>query len=633
MKDMATQPSSNLWESMVLPSDLVAILKQAKSITIPRNKAELIDLSLGGAGRDSFDVSYEVPGRGMVNEAHVMRCRNGLAVNYNDKYMRRRDPDSMIIADENPTDKTTFNEKFKVSFPEFRSTILNWFTGQDLILLPFYSGGDYLGYASLLVAPKNAAFFACALADIQGMVGAADIPQGYEPGSFIYLAPPFRHVYCHGKQYVVHNRTDKIHELFSLNLYPGPSAKKGVYGFLLSLGEREGWVTIHGATVQITTPYDNQLTIVHEGASGGGKSEMLQYPHREPDGRLLLGENIITKERRYIPLFQGCNLRPVTDDMALCHPQFQNGSKKLVVADAEKGWFVRVNHITHYGVDSYLENLTINPSEPLTFLNLYAVPNATCLIWEHIEDEPGVPCPNPRVIMPRSVVPNVVNEPVEVNVRSFGVRTPPCTRQQPTYGIIGLVHILPPALAWLWRMVSPRGHANPSITDTAGMSSEGVGSYWPFATGRRVDQANLLLQQIAQTLQTRYILTPNQHIGAWETGFMPQWIAREYLARRGSSRFKPEQLQPARCPLLGHSLYSMQVEGSAIPRDFLQVNTQPEVGDAGYDEGAKILTQFFHKELKPYLSEKDLLPLGRKIIECCIDGGTLNDYDSLIIAE
>lgn len=625
-----TKSSAALWESMVLPPDLVRVLQEAKSITIPKSKEELIDLSLGGNGSDSFDVKYEVPGHGVITEAQVVRCRNGLAANYPDKYMRRRDPDSMIIADDNPTDKTHFKDKFQVPFNEFRTDVLDWFKGRDLILLPFYSGGDYLGFASLLVAPKNAAFFACALSDIQGMVPEGELPEGFAPRSFIYLAPPFRHTHCRGKQYVVHNRTPKYHELFSLNLYPGPSAKKGVYGFLLSLGEQEGWVTIHGATVQITTPYDNQLTIVHEGASGGGKSEMLQYPHREPDGRLLLGENIISQERRYIPLFQGCSLRPVTDDMALCHPNFQNNSKKLVVADAEKGWFVRVNHITHYGVDTYLENLTINPSAPLTFLNLYAVPRATCLIWEHIEDEPGMPCPNPRVIMPRSVVPSVVNEPVEVNIRSFGVRTPPCTKEHPTYGIIGLLHILPPSLAWLWRLVSPRGHANPSITDTTGMSSEGVGSYWPFATGRRVDQANLLLQQIVQTPQTRYTLSPNQHVGAWQTGFMPQWIAREYLARRGSSRFKPEQLQPSRCPLLGHALYSMQVEGSAIPRDFLQVNTQPEIGDAGYDEGAKILTQFFHKELKPYLLESDLLPLARKIIECCIEGGSVNDYEGLI---
>jgi hypothetical protein len=626
------QVSSAPWESMILPADLSQVLREAKSIVIPKSKKELVELSLGNAGANSFDVKYEVPGFGTVAEAQVIRCRNGLAVNYADKYMRRRDPDSMIIADDNPTDKTRFENQFNVPFSEFRTAVLEWFKGQDLVLLPFYSGGDYLGYASLLVAPRNAAFFASALADIQGMINEADLPKNFTPRSFIYLAPPFRHTHCRGRQYVVHNRHNKVHELFSLNLYPGPSAKKGVYGFLLSFGEQEGWVTIHGSTVQVITPYDNQLTIVHEGASGGGKSEMLQYPHREPDGRLLLGENIITEERRYIPLFQGCSLRPVTDDMALCHPKFQNGSKKLVVADAEKGWFVRVNHITHYGVDSYLENLTISPSTPLTFLNLYAVPNATCLIWEHIEDAPGVPCPNPRVIMPRSVVPGVINEPVEVDIRSFGVRTPPCTKEHPTYGILGLLHFLPPALAWLWRMVSPRGHANPSITDTEGMTSEGVGSYWPFATGRRVDQANLLLKQIIDTPSTRYTLSSNQYVGAWQTGFMPQWIAREYLARRGSSRFRPEQLQPARCPLLGYALYSMQVEGVAIPRDFLQVNTQPEVGDVAYDEGARILTQFFHQELNGYLKETDLLPLGRKIIECCIQGGTVKDYEGLIVS-
>ncbi len=75
------------------------------------------------------------------------------------------------------------------------------------------------------------------------------------------------------------------------------------------------------------------------------------------------------------------------------------------------------------------------------------------------------------------------------------------------------------------------------------MTSEGVGSYWPFATGRRVDQANLLLEQIATTPSVRYILCPNQHIGAWKVGFMPQWIAREYLARRGVAKFKPEQVR------------------------------------------------------------------------------------------
>ena len=83
------------------------------------------------------------------------------------------------------------------------------------------------------------------------------------------------------------------------------------------------------------------------------------------------------------------------------------------------------------------------------------------------------------------------------------------------------------------------------------MQSEGVGSYWAFATGRRVDQANLLLRQIVDTPETRYVLIPNQHIGAWKVGFMAEWIAREYLARRGSAKFGREQVDEAIVPAAG----------------------------------------------------------------------------------
>ena len=110
---------------------------------------------------------------------------------------------------------------------------------------------------------------------------------------------------------------------------------------------------------------------------------------------------------------------------------------------------------------------------------------------------------------------------------------------------------------------------------------------------------------------------------------MPQWIAREYLARRGSARFKSEQLRQSRCPLLGYTLHQLHVEGSLIARWFLQVNTQPEVGDEAYDQGAEILYGFFRSQLGAFL-EDDLNPLGRKIIECCLDGGSLTDYESLI---
>jgi hypothetical protein len=319
----------------------------------------------------------------------------------------------------------------------------------------------------------------------------------------------------------------------------------------------------------------------------------------------------------------------VTDDMALCHPSLQTGDAKLHLRDAEESWFVRVNHITRYGTDPHLEALTADPPEPLLFLNIDAVPSSRALIWEHTEDEPGVPTPNPRVIVPRRIVPGVVDGPVTVDIRSFGIRTPPCTPERPTYGVVGLFHVLPPALAWIWRLIAPRGHANPSIVDTEGMSSEGVGSYWPFATGRRVDQANLLLRQIQTTTAVDYVLFPNQHIGCWAVGFMPQWIGREYFARRGSARFEAGKLVPARLPLLGRAPMGITVEGQQIPRWMFHVELQREIHEQVYDLGAQQLQDFAVQELQAYRVD-DLDPLGSEIIDCLVDGGRVEDFDRFI---
>lgn len=619
------------WQKYHPPVEAADILTNCKRVSVASGTKELIDMACGGPKSDYFEVSYEVPGKGLITEATVARVRNGVAANYPEPYMRRRDPDCLVIGDGLPTDKESFKQRFGSDFTSLRQQTFEWLKSQELAIFGFVAGGAGLGMDAMVIAPANAGFFALGLAMLQGIIPADEIPAGFVPGAIIYVAPIFRHTHFEGKQVVVHNRRDNLHELFSYNLYPGPSAKKGIYGVLLGLGEREGWVTNHCSTVQVITPYDNMMTIMHEGASGGGKSEMLEQAHREPDGRLLLGENQVTGERRYLEIPRSCELHAVTDDMALCHPSLQEGQGKLTLTDAETAWFVRVNHIDHYGTDVHLERLAAEPPVPLLFLSVDAVPSSRALIWEHIEDAPGKPCPNPRVIIPRSIFPNVVEGAVTVDIRSFGVRTPRCTKEKPTYGILGLFHVLPPALAWLWRLVSPRGHANPSIVDTEGMTSEGVGSYWPFATGRRVDQANLLLRQFAENTRMRHILCPNQHIGAWHVGFMPQWIAREYLARRGAAKFRPEQLRPARCTLLGHTLHQLQVEGRMIARWFLQVDTQPEVGEEAYDEGANILREFFHACLKDF-QDPELDPLGQKIINCCLDGGSLEDYEGLIPA-
>lgn len=618
---------------MVLPQCLEDILKKGKAkVIIPNSRQELFDLALGGKDNDTWDVSYNIPERGLIREAYVVKCKNGIVANYDDINMRRRDPNSMVIADDLPTDKTRYIERFGKSFDDVRLETFNWLKEQDeLVVLPFYSGNEdmNLGYASLAIIPANASFFAAALADLQGFIPRDEIPNFFKPKAVVYVAPPFRLTHFDGNQVVVHNRLYDMHEVFSYNLYPGPSAKKGVYSILLNIGEQEKWVTLHASTVTIITPYELTLTIMHEGASGGGKSEMTEPFHRESDGRLLLGTNIVTGEDTLVNITDTSELHPITDDMALAHPSLQKGSKKLVVADAEDGWFLRVNHITEYGVSPEIEKETIHPKEPLVFLNMNAVPNSTCLIWEHIEDSPGVLCPNPRLIMPRKFINNIIDKEVSIDVRSFGVRTPPTTKEKPNYGIIGMFHVLPPSLAWIWRLVAPRGYANPSIIDTAGMKSEGVGSYWPFATGKLVDQANLLLEQILSTPSTRYILIPNQYIGAYKVGFSGQWATREYLSRRGGAKFKPEALVDSRCPILGYAMESLRIDGNVIPKGFLQVNFQPEVGNEGYDAGAKILTDFFKEQLVKF-NTNGLNELGRKIIDGCLNDASVEDYYNFI---
>ncbi len=617
------------WDIFNPPEELRIILNSSPRVSIAGSLEELFDLACSGADRDSFQVEYDLPDGSKAIEASVVRTRNGISVNYTDIYMRRRDPDCMAIADEKPSDKVRFHERFGLPFSDIRRQTFDWLAGQELALLAFRTGRGDMGEDALAVAPANAAFFPLGLALLQGILSPEKTSEGFSPKTIIYVAPPFRHTLFHGKQIVVHNRREAVHEIFSYNLYPGPSAKKGIFGSLIRQGEEEGWVAAHCSTVQVVTPYDNIVTIMHEGASGGGKSEMLEQPHRLPNGELLKGRNLVTGEKRYIAIPRTCELRPVCDDIALCHPNIQQPDEKLWLIDAEDGWFVRVNHITEYGVDPFLEKLTAQPPRPLLFLNIDAVPKGRALIWEHIEDKPGELCPNPRVIVPRSIMPDIVNEPVSVDIRSFGVRTPPCTRENPNYGIIGLFHILPPSLAWLWRLVSPRGFSNPSIVETGNMTSEGVGSYWPFATGRKVNQANLLLEQIQSTPRTRYILIPNQHIGAWEMGFMPQWLTREYLARRGSAKFRSDQIAPSRCPLLGYALRSVRIEGVPIARWFLEVNTQPEVGDEAYDQGAAILRNFFHEYARQFL-EPDLSSLGREIVQCCLDDGSVEDYERFL---
>jgi hypothetical protein len=626
MKDFLTILENKKIE---LPTEISQLLSGCKGFVVYDNAEQQVKAAMGGENTNLFEVKYNIPGKGDLTEAIVHRVSNGISANFTDPYMRRRDPDTMVIADDLPSDKKRFKDKYGYDFESLKTETFSWLKDQDLAIFFYFAGWEKLGVTGMAIVPANAGFFAMGLSMLQRIIPLNEIQDNFTVDSVIYVAPTFRHTHFNGKQVVVHNRTEHLHEIYSYNLYPGPSAKKGLYGALLTKGEKEGWITAHCSTVQVVSPYDNLTTFMHEGASGGGKSEMLQHIVREPDGQVLIGQNSITDEKRLINLPLFCSFHPVTDDMALCHPSVQKDNGKLTVLDAENAWFIRVDGITDYGDDPFLEKITIKPAKPLLFLNIKSNPDSTALIWDHIEDSPGKTCPNPRVIIPREIVPGIINKPVTVDVRSFGVRTPPSSKENPNYGIIGLFHILPPSLAWLWRLVSPRGYANPSIISGEGMESEGVGSYWPFATGLKVTHANMMLEQIIQTPRMRYTLVPNQHIGVWKVGFKPQLLMREYLTRRGNAKLRSDQFQDARCPLLGYELNYLTIEGAKIPSRFLQVHKQNEVGTEGYDAGAEILYAFFKKELQKYM-KPELSATGRRIIDACMSGAKIDEYNSIM---
>ncbi|MEG2200319.1 MAG: DUF4914 family protein, partial [Anaerovorax sp.] len=99
-----------IFEQMKLSKEISVLLKECKGAIVPKNRDELIKMSFGEAQGDVFQVRYDIEGMGNVLEATVTRCKNGAAVNYADDYMRRRDPDSLVVCDDLPTDKPRFKD-------------------------------------------------------------------------------------------------------------------------------------------------------------------------------------------------------------------------------------------------------------------------------------------------------------------------------------------------------------------------------------------------------------------------------------------------------------------------------------------------------------------------------------------
>ncbi len=103
---MQTIDLSEDWREFELPQPVSNLLANCKSVVFASTRDQLLSLAVGGKKEGIFEVAYDVPGIGRVVEATVAVCKNGLAVNYVEPYMRRRDSECLVVGDD---DKNTGN--------------------------------------------------------------------------------------------------------------------------------------------------------------------------------------------------------------------------------------------------------------------------------------------------------------------------------------------------------------------------------------------------------------------------------------------------------------------------------------------------------------------------------------------
>ena len=221
------------WQTIRLPQEASRILSAAPSVVMAGTVEELIELSLRDVRSDGYqEVAYEIPGKGRIVEAKVCKVKNGISVNYPEAYMRRRDPDCMVIGDEQPTNKKRYRDRFGTEFESVRQKTFDWLKSQELLRVSIRSGrARSRGGGCAGDCPANAAFFALGLAMLQGILSSDKVADDFSPKALIYIAPPFRHTHFDGRQVVVHNRRDHLHELYSYNLYPGPAPRRAFTAF------------------------------------------------------------------------------------------------------------------------------------------------------------------------------------------------------------------------------------------------------------------------------------------------------------------------------------------------------------------------------------------------------------------
>ena len=130
--------TDNFFNRFVLAPEVSAALQKCKFIAYAETREELEEMVYGPTHTSRYDVVYPIEGRGVVKEAEVVRCKNGPAVNFMEDYMRRRDPNCMLIGDDLPTDKPRFVDRYGYEFSKMRQETLDWISTQQVLLLQTY---------------------------------------------------------------------------------------------------------------------------------------------------------------------------------------------------------------------------------------------------------------------------------------------------------------------------------------------------------------------------------------------------------------------------------------------------------------------------------------------------------------
>ena len=64
------------WAALNPPPELVRVFEKAPSVLVLSDIDTIVDHSCGGKDSSSFEVAYDVPGKGRVVEARVARVRS-----------------------------------------------------------------------------------------------------------------------------------------------------------------------------------------------------------------------------------------------------------------------------------------------------------------------------------------------------------------------------------------------------------------------------------------------------------------------------------------------------------------------------------------------------------------------------